>query len=128
MFHCDNISIVTDSNTNTDFQPGLFDPQTSFEASDVLKHALGDFQDRGFELEGRELALDRLLGALKRAFEAFDITPWTDEAVAETLKHLGADVKEVPAFVAKHPFRITVSEELARESLEYYRRLKNKEI
>lgn len=126
MFRCDNISDVSDSPTNTGSQPGLFDPKTSFNASDVLKHALGDFQDRGFELAGRELALDRLLGALKRAFDVFDIDPMPDETIAETLTQLGAKVERVPGFVAKHPFRVTVSEELAKESLAYFGQSKEK--
>ena len=101
-------------------QPGLFDPKTSFEAADVLKYAMGDFQDRGFELAERELALDRLLGALNRAYTAFDIVPLNDETVAATLRGLGAKVDKLPGFVAKHPFRVTVSRKLAEESSEYF--------
>lgn len=111
---------MTDSRTDTKIQPGLFDPKTSFEAADVIKYAMGDFQDRGFELAGRELALDRLLGALKRAYSAFDIVPLKDSSVAETLEALGTKVNQLPGFVAKHPYRITVPQELADESLEYF--------
>lgn len=105
-------------------QPGLFDPKKSFDARDIVLYALGDFQDRGFLLEGRELALDRLLGALKRAYTAFDVVALNDEHVASVLGELGAEVSKLPGFVAKHPFRITVSSELAVESLEYFRSFK----
>ena len=117
---------MTDSNKDTGVQPGLFDPETSFDAADVLRYAMGDFQDRGFELAGRELALDRLLGALNRAYKAFDIAPLEDAAVAETLRVMGAKVETLPGFVAKHPFRITVSLEIANESLEYFCLFKEK--
>lgn len=87
---------------------------------------MGDFQDRGFELAGRELALDRLLGALKRAYTAFDIVPLKDSAVAETLEGLGTKVIRLPRFVAKHPYRITVPQDLADESLDYFCSFKEK--
>ena len=107
-------------------QPGLFDPKGGFGAAEVLRYALGDFQDRGFELEGRELALDRLLGALHRSYVAFDVVALDDETVASTLADLGAEVKKLPGFVAKHPFRVTVNRDLALESLEYFRSFKEK--
>ncbi len=109
-----------------DNQPGLFDPKESFDARNVLLYALGDFQDRGFVLEGRVLALDRLLGALQRAYEAFDIARLEDDAVAETLAGLGAKVTKLPGFVAKHPFRVCVERDLAVESLRYFRSFKEK--
>ena len=111
---------MTESKKDRGVQQGLFDPRTSVSASDVLRYALGDFQKRGFELANRELALDRLLGALKRAYAAFDILPLNDEVVAAELEGLGTKVDELPGFVAKHPYRITVPEELAEESLEYF--------
>lgn len=115
---------MIDSNEEKGAQPGLFDPKSSFDAIDVLKYALGDFQDRGFDLAGRELALDRLLGALKRAYIAFDIVPLKDDAVAETLRTLGAHVDQLPGFVAKHPYRVTVPAALAEECLSYFCSLK----
>ena len=111
---------MTDLNKDTGQQPGLFDPKTSINAEDVLMYALGDFQERGFELAGREIALDRLLGALKRAFLAFDILPLSDQAIADTLRTMGADVIELPQFVAKHPFRVKVPEELGKQCREYF--------
>ncbi len=111
---------------NNTGQPGLFDPSQSIETTDVLKYALGDFADRGFELAGRELALDRMLGALKRAYLAFDVLPLADDVVAESLRNLGANVIEVPGFVAKHPYRFTVDADLVETSLEYFRSFKEK--
>ena len=101
-------------------QPGLFDPRERVSEADVIRYALGDFQDRGFELVGRELALDRLLGAFKRAYVAFDIMDLNDDVVASALIDMGAKVDRVPEFVAKHPYRVTVSEDLAEESLAYF--------
>ncbi len=107
-------------------QPGLFDPSQGIETSDVLKYALGDFADRGFELAGRELALDRLLGALKRAYVAFDVLPLSDSVIADALRDIGAEVVEIPGFVAKHPYRFTVNEEIAETSLKYFLSYKEK--
>ncbi|MGI8670451.1 MAG: hypothetical protein ACR2J3_11515 [Aridibacter sp.] len=100
-------------------QPTLFETNTA-ETDKVLLYALGDFQDRGFELIGRKLPLDRLLGAFKRAFEHFGVDEISDEKIAETLEKLGAKIDRVPNYVAKHPFRITVFEELADKSSEIY--------
>ncbi|NNE68259.1 MAG: hypothetical protein HKN33_16970 [Pyrinomonadaceae bacterium] len=117
---------VTDSNRDAATQRGLFDPASDVKAEDVVMYALGDFQDRGFELAGRELALDRLLGALSRAYMAFDIVPLNDEAVAGILQRLEAKVEELPQFVAKHPFRVTVPKDLAEKSLRYFSTFKEK--
>lgn len=98
-------------------QQNLFEPKTqNAETENVLLYALGEFQQRGFELSGRKLPLDRLLGAFKRAFEKFDVAELSDEKIAETLGKLGAKIDKVPTYVAKHPFRVTVFEELALES------------
>ena len=83
--------------------------------------ALGDFQARGKVLVGRELPLDRLRGALRRAAEAFDVEEITDDEVVATLKALGANVRQLPSFVAKHPFRITVEGELAERGSQVFR-------
>ena len=52
----------------------LFD--LSDEVSDLKKallFALGEFQSRGFDLENRKIALDRLLGAFSRSFKRFRV-------------------------------------------------------
>lgn len=107
-------------------QPMLFESNKT-DIEKVLLYALGDFQDRGFDLIGRKLPLDRLLGAFKRAFERFEIELLSDEKIAENLEKLGAKIDKVPNYVAKHPFRITVFQELADKSLEIYKTLEEKE-
>lgn len=103
-------------------QPGLFDPPAGDARIDeALLWALGEFQARGFELSGRTLALDRLLGAFRRAFEEFGLEPADDPEIAERLRSAGAEVEEVPAFVAKHPFRVTVRRQLSEKSLKFYK-------
>ena len=104
-----------------ELQPGLFDDVSeNVLAESVVFYALADFQMRGFELVNRTLALDRLLGAFKRAFEHFDMEAIPDDELASSLRRLGAKVEQVPRYVAKHPFRVTVSEELAQRSLERF--------
>ncbi len=106
-------------------QAALFESRTKeTEAEKILLYALGDFQDRGFELIGRKLPLDRLLGAFKRAFEHFGMDEMPDEQIAETLHKLGAKIEKVPSYVAKHPFRVTVFEELAQKATEFYKHQK----
>lgn len=103
-------------------QPELFEPKTeNTEIEKVLLYALGDFQARKKVLAERELALDRLRGAFKRAAEKFGIEELTDEKIAENLEKLGAKVVQVPNFVAKHPFRVTVSFETAERARRFYR-------
>ncbi len=98
-------------------QPTLFEKNAeSSQIEEVILYALGDFQSRGLQLADRELPLDRLLGAFKRASEHFEISDLSDEQIAETLEKLGAKIKRLPGFVAKHPFRITVSQNLAERS------------
>jgi len=102
-------------------QPTLFESKAESESiAEILLYALGEFQSRGFVLAERELPLDRLLGAFKRAAEHFKVSELTDEQIAETLEKLGAKIKRLPGFVAKHPFRITVSNSLAEKSSEVY--------
>ncbi len=105
-------------------QPTFFDRQAqdhTLAAGRVVLRALGEFQARGKALAGRELPLDRLRGALRRAAESFDVEELTDEQAVATLKELGASVQQVPPFVAKHPYRITVQAELAEHALQVYR-------
>lgn len=101
-------------------QPELFAKRDEIDAERTVLYALGDFQSRGKTLAGRELALDRLLGALKRAAERFGHEELTDEKVASVLASVGAKVKKVPTFVAKHPFRVTVSNDTAARAAAIY--------
>lgn len=103
-------------------QPTLFQTGAqAVETDDVTLYALGEFQSRGKALAERELALDRLRGAFKRASEHFQIAELADEKIAETLERLGAKVVRVPSFVAKHPFRVTIHGDLAARASEFYR-------
>ena len=103
-------------------QPTLFESKTeNAEIEPVLLYALGEFQSRKKVLAGRELALDRLRGAFKRAAEKFGIAELSDENIAENLEKLGAKVIKLQSFIAKHPFRVTVSNELAGKSKEFYK-------
>jgi hypothetical protein len=101
-------------------QLNLFETDSA-DVEKVLLYALGDFQKRGFELIGRKLPLDRLLGAFKRAFEHFGVDEISDDKIAETLERLGATIDKVPRYVAKHPYRITVYEELANKGLTLFK-------
>ncbi len=109
-------------------QPTLFESKSeTARTEEILLFALGDFQQRGFELVDRELALDRLLGAFKRAAEHFNSRELTDEEIAENLEKLGANVIKLPSFVAKHPFRVTVSQNLAVRSRSFYEEILTQE-
>jgi hypothetical protein len=107
-------------------QPTLFEkegtPQALASAERVVLYALGDFQSRGKVLAGRDLPLDRLRGALRRASEAFGRDELTDEQAVSALTALGADVRRVPPFVAKHPFRVVVPLELAERARTAYQK------
>ena len=108
-------------------QPTFFDRKPTgggVEADRLVLYALGDFQARGKVLSERELPLDRLRGALRRAAEALDMEELDDEQAAETLGALGARVRRVPTFFAKHPFRVTVPAELAERALALLRETK----
>ena len=102
-------------------QPQLFEAQTeNAEIESVLLYALGEFQSRKKVLAERELALDRLRGAFKRAAEKFGIEEFSDEQIAENLEKLGAKVIKLQSFIAKHPFRVTISNETAERAREFY--------
>jgi hypothetical protein len=109
-------------------QPTLFErrPKTGSER-EILLFALGDFQSRGKLLAGRELALDRLLGAVRRAEHFYDAGSLADEQIIAALRDLGAKVYEVPRFVAKHPYRIVVPEDVAISANVFYRQCKSAE-
>lgn len=109
-------------------QPTLFEKNTNLaEIEKILLYALGEFQSRGKVLAERELALDRLRGAFKRASERFEMEEFSDEKIAEILEKLGARVKKVPSFVAKHPFRVTVQESLAAQAKDVYRQISSED-
>ena len=109
-------------------QPNLFELKAEAPiAEKVLLYALGDFQSRGLTLINRELPLDRLRGAFKRAAEKFDAEELSDEQIAENLGRLGAKIVRVPNYVAKHPFRVTVIENLADKAKVFYRNSLNDE-
>jgi hypothetical protein len=105
-------------------QPTFFDKNEGDEGVDaerLVLYALGDFQARGLVLAERDLPLDRLRGALRRASEVFDVPELSDERAAEAFAALGARVRRVPTFFAKHPYRVVVPEELARRASEVWR-------
>lgn len=95
----------------------------SVDAEQVVLRALGDFQARGKVLAERDLPLDRLRGALKRAADAYGVEELPDERAVAALRSLGADVRQVPSFVAKHPFRVIVHTELAARAESAYREM-----
>lgn len=110
-------------------QPKLFEKAaTTADLEKVLLYALGDFQSRGKILAERELAFDRLRGAFLRAFEKFGIEELPDREVVDGLKKLGARVIAVPTFVAKHPYRVTVSKETAQIANTYYAGLSHSNV
>jgi hypothetical protein len=108
-------------------QQNFFDgepPGGGPEAERLVLYALGDFQARGLVLAGRDLPLDRLRGALRRSAEAHGAEMLGDEQAVAALAALGATVRRVPAFVAKHPYRVVVSAPLAERALAFLRETK----
>lgn len=102
-------------------QPKLFETETeTADIERVLLYALGEFQSRKKVLADRELALDRLRGAFKRAAEKFGVEEFSDTQIAENLETLGAKVVKLQSFIAKHPFRVTISNETAERAKEFY--------
>lgn len=107
-------------------QTTLFEKQSGQEAVDagrMILFALGDFQARGKVLAERNLPLDRLRGAFKRAAEAHGVKELPDETTVNTLRALGAEVREVPPFVAKHPYRVIVPVKLAERAQQAYQEI-----
>jgi hypothetical protein len=90
------------------------------DAARLVLYALGEFQERGKLLAGRDLPFDRLRGAFRRAAATFNATELDDEATAATLDALGARVRRVPTFFAKHPFRVVVPEPLAEKARSFF--------
>ena len=62
--------------------------------------------------------------AFRRAAEAFGAQELGDEEAAAALTSLGASVRRVPAFFAKHPFRVVVPSALAESAREYLEQLR----
>lgn len=107
-------------------QSTFFDRQgEGADAVRVVLYALGDFQARGKLLALRDLPLDRLRGAFRRAAEVFGVEELGDEETVKALSTLGASVRRVPAFFAKHPYRVVVSEALAVRSRLFFEETKN---
>jgi hypothetical protein len=107
-------------------QPTLFEKRNEGDAIEpgrVVLYALGEFQARGKVLAERDLPLDRLRGALRRSSDAHDIEELSDEAAVQALRALGAEVRQVPSFVAKHPFRVIVPTELAARARQAYQEI-----
>ena len=105
-------------------QPTFFDKKNADDGAPdfdgLVLYALGEFQARGKALAERDLPLDRLRGALRRAAEVFGTDELDDEQSVATLGALGARVRRVPTFFAKHPYRVTVPSELAGRAKDYF--------
>ena len=104
-------------------QPTLFEERSKDRPDGgerLTLFALGEFQARGKALANRELPLDRLRGALRRASEALGCEEPDDDEAARSFAALGAHISRVPPFVAKHPYRVTVPPPLAARALEFY--------
>lgn len=97
------------------------------DAARLVLYALGEFQERGKVLAGRDLPIDRLRGALRRAATTFGAPELDDEAAVAALDALGANVRRVPTFVAKHPFRVVVPEPLAEKSRRFFLETKKRD-
>ncbi len=100
-------------------QPNLFDKKQKRATTtdeQVVLYALGNFQARGLVLAGRDLPLDRLRGALRRASEAFGVDELSDEQAVAIFQSLGATVSRRHPFAAKHPFHIIVHTALAERA------------
>jgi hypothetical protein len=100
-------------------QPTLFDKPHSQPVPDderLVLYALGNFQARGKVLAERDLPLDRLRGALRRATDAFGVEELEDERAVHLLASLGAQVQRRHSFAAKHPYHIIVPQTLAEHA------------
>ena len=102
-------------------QPSLFEAESAVsDIERILLYALGEFQSRGKVLANRELALDRLRGAFKRAAEKFGTEAFSDEEIVKGLEKFDVKIVKVPNFVAKHPFRVTIQKDLAERARQIY--------
>jgi hypothetical protein len=109
-------------------QPTFFEKESRTagvaDAGRLLLYALGDFQERGKVLAERDLPFDRLRGAFRRSAEVFGAEELTDEEAAAALAALGANVRRVPTFFAKHPFRVIIPTPLAARARDFFRETK----
>ena len=108
-------------------QRTLFDKESSqggVDAERIVLYALGEFQARGKVLAERDLPLDRLRGAFRRAAELFGADELGDEATVAALGALGANVRRVPAFFAKHPYRVVTPHALAERARVFFQETK----
>ena len=102
------------TNVKIENQPTLFEPRAA-DTEKILLYSLGEFQLRGKVLE-RELPLDRLRGAFRRAAENFQAAELSDTSIVDQLEKMGAKSVRKQSFVAKHPFRVTIYAELAEKA------------
>jgi len=86
----------------------------------IVFYALADFQLRGKLLAERELPLDRLRGALRRAADVFGVAELSDEDAVAAIQRLGGRVRRVPPYVAKHPFRVIIPTAVAERAKQLY--------
>jgi hypothetical protein len=98
--------------------------QGSADAERIVLYALGEFRARGKILAERDLPLDRLRGAFRRAAEALGSDELGDEVTVAALTALGASVRRVPTFFAKHPYRVVVPASLAERAQDFFRETK----
>lgn len=111
-------------------QPTFFDKSDGADGVDaerIVLFAFGEFQSRGKTLAGRELPLDRLRGALRRAAHAHGAEELTDDQATSAMSALGAHVTRVPSFFAKHPYRVSVPQALAERALSFFQEAKAEE-
>ena len=111
-------------------QRTLFDREGSQGGADaerIVLYALGEFQARGKVLAERDLPLDRLRGAFRRAAEVFGADELGDEATVAALGALGASVRRVPTFFAKHPYRVVTPPSLAERARLFFQESKKAE-
>ncbi len=102
-------------------QENLFDTNTAKVSDErIVLYALGEFQARGKVLAERDLPLDRLRGALRRAADTFGVEMPSDEQFVAALVRIGARVRRVPSFVAKHPFRVIAPPETAARACAFH--------
>lgn len=108
-------------------QPTLFEsakPDVTVET--LVLFALGDFLARGHKLSGRWLPFDRLRGAFNRASDRLGCDQIRVEEILKQLKQLGAEVIEMPDFMAKWPYRIRVSDQIADRATEVFTEISNR--
>lgn len=98
----------------------------SVKVETVVLYALGDFQARGHRLSGRWLPFDRLRGAFSRACKQLgcEVAPIQD--ILAELKYIGAEIIDLPDFMAKWPYRIRIPDELARRAAATFAEISNR--